>query len=106
MVEDNQPKDCKFIMDCFGNFQISVDGVLSKPATYECIATVFKDNKTYIGVTQYHAGMLPTETVMQIIPVKTVMGEAESCNLFRPNDPCIHQDIKAKSKANEESKRQ
>jgi hypothetical protein len=90
MAENGQPKDCKFIMDCYGSFKISVDGVLSKPAVYEGVATVFKDNKTYIAVSQYYKGTLPAETVMQVIPIKTVLADAEVCDFHNPEKPCTH----------------
>jgi hypothetical protein len=95
MAENSQPKDCKFIMDCYGNFKISVDGVLSKPAQYEDVAAVFKDNKTYIAVSQYYDGtLLPTETVMQVIPIKTILADAEVCNFYHPEEPCTHTEFK------------
>ncbi len=88
----------KFIMDCYGHIQIEVDGQKSQPASYDNIASLEKDGKTYIGVSEYYGGLLPTECVMQVTKLESENADADVCDLFHPEQPCKHLEIKAKLK--------
>ena len=88
----------KFIMDCYGHIQIEVDGQKSEPTTYDSMATLEKDGKTYIGVSENYGGMLPTECVLEVTKLESETVDAEVCNLFHPEQPCKHLEIKAKLK--------
>ena len=81
----------KFEMDHLGNFIIEVDGHKSNPAGYNGIASVNVAGKTYIGVSDYYGGILPTECVVEIIThdvVKVPQDKDSIHSLLDPNKKC------------------
>lgn len=92
-----------FSMDCHGHFKISVYGVESDPALYESIARVqpFKDGDIYIAVSEYFDGSaIKPNQVYRLTPIDTELNdvynqpeEPYTCNYFRPDEECTHQDV-------------
>jgi hypothetical protein len=91
--------DAKFIMDCYGHFCIEVDGVKSSPVGYEAVAVLTKSDGTlYIGVSQCYVGILPTECVLEAKKIKSVLTDADVCNLYQPEQECTHLETKANNR--------
>ena len=101
--EGGEKMKARFLMDCYGHFQIEVDGQRSPPALYESIASLKKDGKEYMGVCGYFSGTLPTECVLEVIEIPSTAEDADVCNLFRPEEPCTHGEVKERKEAKSDS---
>ena len=63
----------KFEMNGYGQFRIveSKSGCASGWVSYQSIVKLRIGKRTFIGVSEYYAGCLPTETVMEIKEMET-----------------------------------
>ena len=78
--------------DCSGNFRIASNGKVGEPAFYEGVATLEVEGQTYVAFTQYYEGTVPeTEKVFKLTPTDTTVEDTPVCNLFRPEESCIHE---------------
>ncbi len=77
MVEKNGNEDDRYVpvkedidkafqMDRFGNFRIVVGDKQSKWVSYQEIAALNIEDDTYIGVSKFFEGIIPTESVFKI----------------------------------------
>jgi hypothetical protein len=84
-------KNIEWQMDHYGNHRIKVGGAVGEPARYESPAIIQVDSKTYIAVTQYYGcdGFEP-EKVYELVPVESKSANTEECNIFRTEEPCVH----------------
>ena len=83
----------QFQMDCHGNFRIVMGDKESTPTGYEGIVCLEVDGETYIAVSHYYAIPKP-ETVFKLVPVETELAHTPMCNLFWPEEPCTHKELK------------
>ena len=58
--------DTEFQMDDSGGFRIRVGDTWSDWTTYEGIASIQDGSITFIGVSEYYSGVLPTEKVLKV----------------------------------------
>jgi hypothetical protein len=82
------PEPFEFQMDPKGNFrfQHTESGKMSNPALYNGIAVLDHAGRTYAAVSANYEGMLPHETVFEIISQSTTGKEIEE-NVFASQFP-------------------
>jgi len=79
--------------DCKGNHRIVDEDTIGEPAIYECPAFMEKDGKSYMAVTPYYEGSLPSvEGVFELTRTGRDSPKVQAYNLFSPGESCPHLD--------------
>ena len=65
------------------------------PALYDSPAfTMGPNGSLYMAASAYHDGFIKEGQVYKLTPVDTEEARASVCNLFRPEEPCRHKELR------------